>query len=115
MKMLVSVNISKCFNVQLEMAKSLNPEMETVGVKIVQSGTNPDESKVFMIVDMKDPSQMKTFGEREDVAKARADVASTAIISQIGEGYLPQNPLVSREKDSSTPLNLTIFVYLSGR
>jgi hypothetical protein len=42
-----------------------------------------------MIVDMKDPSQMKTFGEREDVAKARADVASTAIISQIGEGYLP--------------------------
>ena len=52
-----------------------------------------DESKVFMIVDMKDPSQMKTFGEREDVAKARADagadVASTTIISQIGEDYLP--------------------------
>ena len=42
---------------------------------------------------MKDPSQMKTFGEREDVAKARADagadVASTTIISQIGEDYLP--------------------------
>jgi len=86
MKMLVSVNISKGFNVWLEMAKSLNPEM-------VWSGTNPDESKVFMIVDMQDPSQMKTFGEREDVAKARADagadVASTTIISPIGEDYLP--------------------------
>ena len=93
MKMLVSVNISKGFSVWLEMAKSLNPEMEEVGVKMVWSGTNPDESKVFMIVDMKDPSQMKTFGEREDVAKARADagadVASTTIISQIGEDYLP--------------------------
>ena len=71
MKMLVSVNISKGFSVWLEMAKSLNPEMEKVGVKMVWSGTNPDESKVFMIVDMKDPSQMKTFGEREDVAKCR--------------------------------------------
>ena len=93
MKMLVSVNISKGFSVWLEMAKSLNPEMEKVGVKMVWSGTNPDESKIFMIVDMKDPSQMKTFGEREDVAKARADagadVASTTIISQIGEDYLP--------------------------
>ena len=68
MKMLVSVNISKGFSVWLEMAKSLNSEMEKVGVKMVWSGTNPDESKVFMIVDMKDPSQMKTFGEREDVA-----------------------------------------------
>ena len=36
---------------------------------------------------------MKTFGEREDVAKARADagadVASTTIISPIGEDWLP--------------------------
>ncbi len=56
---------------------------------MVWSGTNPDENKVFMIVDIKDPSPMKRFGEREDVAKARADVASTSIISQIGEDYLP--------------------------
>jgi len=35
-----------------------------------------------MIVDIKDPSPMKRFGEREDVA-------STSIISQIGEDYLP--------------------------
>jgi hypothetical protein len=42
---------------------------------------------------MKDPSQMTTFGKREEVAKARADagtdVASTTIISRIGKDYLP--------------------------
>ncbi len=92
MKMLVSVNISKGFDIWLKMAKSLNPEMEKVGVRMVWAGTNPDESKVFMIVEMQDPSQMKTFGEREDVAKARAeagaDVASTTVISPIGSDYL---------------------------
>ena len=42
---------------------------------------------------MEDPAQMKTFGEREDVAKIRAeagvDVASTTVISLIAEDYLP--------------------------
>ena len=93
MKMLVSVNISKGFDVWLKMAKSLNPEMEKVGASMVWAGTNPDESKIFMIVEVQDPSQMQTFGEREDIAKARAeagaDVASTTIISPIGADYLP--------------------------
>lgn len=93
MKMLVTVNISKGFACWKEMAQSLNPEMEKVGVKMVWAGTNPDESKIFMVVDMRDPSQMQSFGEREDVAKARAeagaDVASTTVISPIGEDWLP--------------------------
>jgi len=64
MKMLVTVNISKGFARWKEMARSLNPEMEKVGVKMVWAGTNPDESKIFMVVDMQDPSQMQSFGER---------------------------------------------------
>ena len=67
--------------------------MEKVGASMIWAGTNPDESKIFMIVEMQDPSQMQTFGEREDIAKARAeagaDVASTTIISPIGADYLP--------------------------
>ncbi len=93
MKMLVTVNISKGFARWKEMAKSLNPEMEKVGVKMIWAGTNSDESKIFMVVEMQDPSQMKTFGERPDVAKARADagadVASTTLISPIGEDWIP--------------------------
>ena len=93
MKMLVTVNISKGFSPWRQMTKDLTPEMEKAGVKIVWAGTNPEESKVFIVVEMQNAEQMKTFGEREDVAKARAeagaDVASTTVISPIGEDYMP--------------------------
>ena len=93
MRMLVTVDISKGFAAWKQMAKDMAPEMAKVGVKMVWGGTNPDESKVFVLVDMEDPEQMKSFGEREDVAKARAeggeDVTSTTVISPIGEHYMP--------------------------
>ena len=93
MKMLVTVNISKGFATWVQMTKDMTPEMEKVGAKMIWAGTNPDESKVFVLVEMEDPEQMKTFGEREDIAKARAeagaDVASTTVISPIGEHYIP--------------------------
>ena len=93
MKMLITVDISKGFAAWEQMAKGMAPEMEKVGVKMVWGGTNPDESKVFVLVEMDDPEQMQTFGEREDVAKARAeggeDVASTTVFSPIGEHYMP--------------------------
>jgi hypothetical protein len=93
MKILVTGNISKGFATWAQMQDSLAPEMEKVGIKLIWAGTNPDESKVFALVEMQDPEQMKTFGEREDIAKARAeagaDVASTTVISPIGEHYIP--------------------------
>ena len=93
MKMLVTVNISKGFATWVQMTKDMTPEMEKVGAKMVWAGTNPDESEVFALIEMQDPEQMKTFGEREDIAKARADagvdVASTTVISPIGEDYMP--------------------------
>ena len=61
MKMLVTVDISKGFAAWEQMAKDMAPEMEKVGVKMVWGGTNPDESKVFVLVEMDDPEQMKTL------------------------------------------------------
>ena len=93
MKLLVTGNITKGFASWVQMQDGLAPEMEKVGIKLIWAGTNPDESEVFAVVEMEDPAQMKTFGEREDVAKLRAeacvDVASTKVISPIGEDYLP--------------------------
>ena len=93
MKMLVTVNILKGFATWVQMHEGLTPEMEKVGVKLIWAGTNPDESKVFVVMELQDPEQMKTFGEREDIAKARAeagaDIASTTVISPIGEHYMP--------------------------
>jgi len=92
-EMIVTVDISKGFAAWKQMSKDMAPEMGKVGVKMVWAGTDPDESKVFVLVDMEDPEQMQTFGQREDVAKARAeggeDVASTTVISPIGEHYMP--------------------------
>ena len=93
MKLLVTGNITKGFASWVQMQDGLAPEMEKVGIKLIWAGTNPDESEVFAVVEMEDPAQMKTFGEREDVAKIRAeagvDVASTTVISPIAEDYLP--------------------------
>ena len=88
-KILLTVNISKGFARWKEMAESLNPEMEKVGVKLIWAGTNQEESKIFKIVHMVDASQIKTFGERPDIFKARTEVgtvvASTTVISNTGE------------------------------
>ena len=93
MKILVTGNISKGFATWVKMQDGIAPEMEKVGVKLIWAGTNPDESKVFALIEMQDPEQMKTFGEREDIAKIHAeagvDVASTTVISPIGEHYMP--------------------------
>ena len=49
MKMLVTVRYPKVLARWKEMAESLNPEMEKVGVKMIWAGTNPEESKIFMV------------------------------------------------------------------
>jgi len=75
------------------MTKGLTPEMEKVGIKIVLAGTNLGENKVFLVIEKQNVEQMKTFGERKDIlktpAEAGADVASTTVISPIGEDYIP--------------------------
>ena len=91
MKGLFSVNISKGFAKWVEMSDAITKRAEEVGVKLDWAGCSPDETKVFIVLDMKDADQMKTFGEREDIAKARedagVDVASTTLISMIDEVY----------------------------
>tara|TARA_B100001093_G_scaffold240422_1_gene230216 strand:- start:285 stop:602 length:318 start_codon:yes stop_codon:yes gene_type:complete len=93
MKILVTVNISKGFDTWTKMSKDLAPEAEKNGIKTIWAGANPDETEVYVVVEVQDPIQMKTFGEREDIAKAReeagADVASTKIISPIGKDFIP--------------------------
>ena len=93
MKLLVTVNISKGFEKWIQMSKELAPEAEKNGMKMIWAGTNPGETEVYAVLEVQDPVQMKTFGEREDIARAReeagADVSSTKIISPIGKDFMP--------------------------
>ena len=86
--------ISKGFEKWTKMSKELAPDAEKNGIKMIWAGTNPDETEVYAVLEVQDPIQMKTFGEREDIARAReeagADVSSTKIISTIGKDYMPE-------------------------
>ena len=72
MKVLVTVNITKGFDTWLAMSQTMTEEAAKNGIKMIWAATNPDETSVFVLTEMQDPAQMKTFGEREDIAKARA-------------------------------------------
>ena len=90
--MLVTINISKGWHTWSEMAKGLEPQMNEVGSRILWAGCNADETAVYVLVEMKDPSYIKTFGERSDIVAIReaagADVSSTTPIVQIGHYFM---------------------------
>ena len=90
--MLVTVKISKGFETWTKMAQKMEKEMGSEGAKIVWAATNPDETSVYVMMDVPNPEFMQTFGLREDVKKAReeagADVASTTVITSIKEYWL---------------------------
>ena len=90
--MLVTVKISKGFKVWTDMAKSLEKEAGEQGAKVIWAGTNPDETSIYVMMDVPDPEFMQTFGLRPDVKKAReeagADVSSTTVITPIGDYWL---------------------------
>ena len=89
---LMTVKISKGWETWSKMAKSLEPQMNEVGAKMIWAAANPDETSVYVLMDVPDPEFMKTFGERPDVVKRReeagADVSSTTVITQIGDYWL---------------------------
>ena len=68
--------------------------MNEVGSKILQAGCNLDESAVYVLVKMKDPSFLKTFGEQQEIVAIReaggADVSSTTPITEISNYFMSQ-------------------------
>ncbi|MDC3235115.1 hypothetical protein OBB02_03625 [Candidatus Puniceispirillum sp.] len=66
--------------------------MNEVGSKVLWAGCNSDETAVYVMVEMKDPSYIKSFGEREDIVAIReaggADVSSTTTITQISNYFM---------------------------
>ena len=91
-RMLLTVNISKGWETWSEMAKGLEPQMNETGAKMIWAGANPDETAVYALIEMKDPSYIKSFGERPDIVAIReeggADVSSSTPVTQIGEYYI---------------------------
>ena len=74
------------------MAKGLELRMNEVGSKILWAGCNADETAVYVLVEMKDPSFLKSFGEQDEIVAIReaggADVSSTTPITQISNYFM---------------------------
>ena len=61
------------------MAKSLEKEAGEEGAKVIWAAANPDETSIYVMMDVPNPEFMQTFGLREDVKKA---VKKQALMSQ---------------------------------
>ena len=90
--MLVKINILKGWETWSQMAQGLEPRMYEVGSKILWAGCNAEETAVYVLVEMKDPSFLKSFGEQEEIVAIReaggADVSSTTPITQISNYFM---------------------------
>ena len=66
--------------------------MNEVGSKILRAGCNADESAVYVLVEMKDPSFLTSFGEQQEIVAIReaggADVSSTTPITEISNYFM---------------------------
>ena len=91
MKFLSTFKITKGFDTWLEMYKEIEPDLNELGIKILWAGTNSDESKVFDITEVKDPSKFEVLVKREDITKKREDAGveleSQEVIETISKEY----------------------------
>jgi hypothetical protein len=73
MKVLITFKIQKGFNAWLKMADEIKPIMEEMGIKMHWSGTNPEETIVYDLLEIKNPEDAQGFAQRKDIAKARSE------------------------------------------
>ena len=91
MKFLSTFKITKGFDTWLKMYKEIEPDLNELGIKILWAGTNSDETKVFDITEVKDPSKFEILVKCEDITKKRADAGveleSQEVIETISKEY----------------------------
>ena len=67
-------------------------ELSEIPTIFADTPPNPDETAVYVLAEMKDPSFVKSFGERPDIVAIReaagADVTSTTPLTQIDEYFM---------------------------
>ena len=91
MKFLSTFKITEGFDTWLEMYKEIEPDLNELGIKILWAGTNSDETKVFDVTEVEDPSKFEVLVTRDDITKKRADAGveleSQEVIETILKDY----------------------------
>tara|TARA_B110000263_G_C15211524_1_gene465450 strand:+ start:246 stop:596 length:351 start_codon:yes stop_codon:yes gene_type:complete len=92
MKLLSTFKITKGFAAWLRMYKDIEPDLNKLGIKILWAGTNSDESKVYDVTEVKDPSKFEVLTKRKDITKKRTDAGveleSQEVIDTIAKDYV---------------------------
>ena len=73
MKFLSTFKITKGYESWLKMYQEIEPDLVQLGIKILWAGTNSDETKVYDITEVKDPSKFEILTKRDDITKKRID------------------------------------------
>tara|TARA_Y100000590_G_scaffold469516_1_gene657483 strand:- start:1841 stop:2122 length:282 start_codon:yes stop_codon:yes gene_type:complete len=88
---LSTFKITKGFDAWLKMYKEIEPDLNKLGIKILWAGTNSDETKVYDVTEVKDPSKFEVLVKRDDITKKRAeagvDLESQEMLETISKNY----------------------------
>ena len=91
MKFLSTFKVTKGFDARLKMYKEIEPDLNDLGIRILWAGTNSDETKVYDVTEVKDPSKFEVLTSREDITKKRVDAGveleSQEVIETISKDY----------------------------
>ena len=81
----------KGFDNWLAMYKDIEPDLNALGIKILWAGTNDDETKVYDVTEVKDPSKFEVLTQRTDITQKRAnagvELESQEVIDTISKDY----------------------------
>ncbi|MBF89206.1 MAG: hypothetical protein CMG75_05975 [Candidatus Marinimicrobia bacterium] len=92
MKFLSTFKITKGFDTWLKMYKDIEPDLNELGIKILWAGTNADETKVYDVTEVKDPSKFEVLTKRDDITNKRiaagVELDSQEVIETISKDYL---------------------------
>tara|TARA_B100000029_G_C17593920_1_gene963431 strand:+ start:2427 stop:2711 length:285 start_codon:yes stop_codon:yes gene_type:complete len=92
MKFLSTFKITKGFDTWLKMYKDIEPDLNELGIKILWAGTNADETKVYDVTEVKDPSKFEVLTKRDDITNKRiaagVELESQEVIETISKDYL---------------------------
>ena len=73
------------------MYKEIEPDLNELGIKVLWAGTNSDETKVFDVTEVKDPSKFEVLTKRDDITQKRIDAGveleSQEVIETITRDY----------------------------
>ena len=71
--------------------KEIEPDLDELGIKVLWAGTNPNETQVYDVTEVKDPSKFEILTQREDITQKRieagVELESQEVIETISEDY----------------------------